>query len=204
MVVDRWKHFLLIHISLATCHHLDGEHFGSERRDPQAPSKSLMCIILSLVSWMWWSFWWRICFKNFGSCSWIWRGFGVTRQQFGDCAREESAVNIKADPPWFEFLATFDLLAPWYRRGREASSVKISYQNSKEKLVKWATEVARLHKVLYKVVHKIGRLRKFNRAREIELNFLPLGLCSWNLAHLFIMSMATKACLIFFNFCLGT
>ena len=33
---------------------------------------------------------------------------------------------------------------------------------------------------LYKVVHKIGRLRKFNRARarEIEFNFLPLGLCS--------------------------
>ena len=32
---------------------------------------------------------------------------------------------------------------------------------------------------LYKVVHKIGRLRKFNRAREIELlnlTFLPLGL----------------------------
>ena len=25
---------------------------------------------------------------------------------------------------------------------------------------------------LYKVVHKIGRLRKFNRAREIEFNFL--------------------------------
>ena len=24
---------------------------------------------------------------------------------------------------------------------------------------------------LYKVVHKIGRLRKFNRAREIEFNF---------------------------------
>ena len=25
---------------------------------------------------------------------------------------------------------------------------------------------------LYKVVHKIGRLRKFNRSREIEFNFL--------------------------------
>ena len=41
----------------------------------------------------------------------------------------------------------------------------------------------------YKVVHKSGRLRKFNRAREIEFNFfLSLGLSVWNLAHLFICS----------------
>ena len=29
---------------------------------------------------------------------------------------------------------------------------------------------------LYKVVHKVGRLQKFNRAREIEFKFLTLGL----------------------------
>ena len=45
---------------------------------------------------------------------------------------------------------------------------------------------------LYKVVHKIGHLRKFNFTREIEFNILPLGLSLWNLAHLFIMFMATK------------
>ena len=28
---------------------------------------------------------------------------------------------------------------------------------------------------LYKVVHKIGRLRKFNRDREIEFNLFPAG-----------------------------
>ena len=28
-------------------------------------------------------------------------------------------------PPWFEFLVVFDFFAPWYRRGWEASSVKI-------------------------------------------------------------------------------
>ena len=28
---------------------------------------------------------------------------------------------------------------------------------------------------LYKIVHKIGRLRKFNRSREIEFNFLTAG-----------------------------
>ena len=41
-------------------------------------------------------------------------------------------------------------------------------------MVKCATEVARLHKVLYKVVHKVGRLREFNRAREIEFNFFTV------------------------------
>ena len=48
--------------------------------------------------------------------------------------------------------------------------MKILLKNSKEKLVKYTKEVARLpmKRFLYKVVHKIGRLRKFNRAREIE------------------------------------
>ena len=50
-------------------------------------------------------------------------------------------------PPWFEFLVIFDFFAPWYRKCREASSVKISWKNSNEKLVKCATEVGRLHKV---------------------------------------------------------
>ena len=56
-------------------------------------------------------------------------------------------VILKAGPPWFEFLVIFDFFAPWYRKSKEASSVKISWKNSKEKLVKCATEVARLHKV---------------------------------------------------------
>ena len=39
---------------------------------------------------------------------------------------------------------------------------------------------------------------------RLNLTFLSLGLSLWNLAHLFIMFMATKRCLRFFNFCLGT
>ena len=35
-------------------------------------------------------------------------------------------VLFKAGPPWFEFLIIFDFFAPWYRRSREASSVKLS------------------------------------------------------------------------------
>ena len=46
---------------------------------------------------------------------------------------------------------------------------------------------------LYKVVHTNGRLRKFNRSREIEVNFFyRLDYLYETLAHLFIMFMATK------------
>ena len=38
---------------------------------------------------------------------------------------------------------------------------------------------------------------------RLHLTFLPLGLSLWNLAHLFIMFMATHPCLRLFNFCLG-
>ena len=56
--------------------------------------------------------------------------------------------NLRQDPLDLGFWSfQFDFFAPWYRRRREATSVKISLKNSKEKLVKCATEVARLHKV---------------------------------------------------------
>ena len=35
-------------------------------------------------------------------------------------------MSLKAGPPWFDFLVIFDFFAPWYRRSREASSVKIA------------------------------------------------------------------------------
>ena len=44
---------------------------------------------------------------------------------------------------------------------------------------------------LYKVVHKIGRLRKFNRSHGIEFNFLTAWTISI-LAHLFRMLLATR------------
>ena len=60
---------------------------------------------------------------------------------------ELSGSPFKAGPPWFEFLVIFDFFASWYRKSREASSVKILQKNSKEKLVKCAIKVARLQKV---------------------------------------------------------
>ena len=45
-------------------------------------------------------------------------------------------------------------------------------KNSKEKFVKLPPKLLACIGFLYKVVQKIGLLRKFNRSREIELNFL--------------------------------
>ena len=58
---------------------------------------------------------------------------------------------LKARPPppphliWV--LGYFYLFEPRYRRSKDASSVKIALKNAKEKLVKCATEVARLYRV---------------------------------------------------------
>ena len=57
---------------------------------------------------------------------------------------------------------------------------------------------------LYKVVHKTAVSESSIALARLNLTFLPLGLSLWNLAHLFIMFMATNSCLRFFNFCLGT
>ena len=78
----------------------------------------------------------------------------------------------------FHKLLIFDFFAPWYRRGREASSVKF-YKKIRRK--SWSNVPPKLLACigfLYKVVHKIGRLRKFNRSREIEFNFFT----AWTLS----------------------
>ena len=54
---------------------------------------------------------------------------------------------LRQDPLDLSFWSFLTFFAKWYRRRWEASSVKISQKTSKEKLVKCATEVARLHKV---------------------------------------------------------
>ena len=57
---------------------------------------------------------------------------------------------------------------------------------------------------LYKVVHKIGRQRKFNRAREIEFNFfttLTIFMKLGTLVH--HVYGHKKIASEFFNFCLG-
>ena len=80
----------------------------------------------------------------------------------------ECSFPSRQDPPWFGFLVIFDFFAPWYRRSWEASSVKISKKKFQRE--SWSNVPPKLVayiRFLYKVVHKNGRLRKFNRSREI-------------------------------------
>ena len=57
---------------------------------------------------------------------------------------------------------------------------------------------------LYKVVHKNGRLRKFNRSREIELNFFTAWTIFMKLGTLVHHVHGSKMLPQIFNFCLGT
>ena len=57
---------------------------------------------------------------------------------------------------------------------------------------------------LYKVVHKIGRLRKFNRSREIEFNFLTAWTFSMKFGTLVQHAPGYKTLPQIFNFCQGT
>ena len=57
---------------------------------------------------------------------------------------------------------------------------------------------------LYKVVHKIGRLRKFNRSREIEFNFLTAWTISMKFGTLVQHAPGYKRLPQIFYFCLGT
>ena len=57
---------------------------------------------------------------------------------------------------------------------------------------------------LYKVVHKNGRLRKFNRSREIEFNFLTAWTIFMKLGTLVHHVHGYKFLPQIFYFCLGT
>ena len=57
---------------------------------------------------------------------------------------------------------------------------------------------------LYKVVHKNGRLRKFNRSCEIEFNFLTAWTISMKFGTLVQHALGSKTLPQIFNFCLGT
>ena len=61
---------------------------------------------------------------------------------------------------------------------------------------------ARLHKVS-KLYTKSAISESSIALGRLNLTFLSLGLSLWNLAHLFIMFMATKLASDFFNFALG-
>ena len=96
---------------------------------------------------------------------------------------------IKAGPPWFEFLVIFDVFAPWYRKRREAFSVKV-YKKIRRK--SWSDVPPKLLtciRFLYKVVHKIGRLR--NIARNAIATYTKFFFFSFEPEWIFFFPAAT-------------
>ena len=81
--------------------------------------------------------------------------------------------------------------------------MKSALKNSKEKVVKCAQLLACI-RFLYKVVHEIGRLRKFNRAWEIDYNFYTAWTIFMKLGTLVHHVYGYRNCLRFSYFCLGT
>ena len=107
--------------------------------------------------------------------------------------------------PWFEFLAIFDFLHHGIEKVERHLLWKFHNKNSKEKLVKCATEVARLHRVSIQSCTQNGRLRKFNRAREIEFNFFTVKTMFMKFSTLVHHVHGYKTIASdFFSFCLGT
>ena len=112
---------------------------------------------------------------------------------------------LRQDPPLIWVFGHFWLFAPWYRKNREASSVKIFIKKFKGKVGQMCHRSWSLAWGFYTKLYTKTAVSESSMALgRFNLTFLSLGLSLWNLAHLFIMFMATKRCLRFFNFCLGT
>ena len=75
-------------------------------------------------------------------------------------------------PPWFEFLVIFDFFAHGIEEVERHLQWKCYKKIRKKSWSNVPPNLLACIGFLYKVVHKIGRLRKFNRSREIEFNFL--------------------------------
>ena len=85
---------------------------------------------------------------------------------------EKSSMHNRQDPPpWFEFLVIFDFLEPWYRTIERHLLWKFHKKIQRKSWSNVPPKLLACIRFLYKVVHKIGRLRKFNRTREIEFTF---------------------------------
>ena len=110
----------------------------------------------------------------------------------GGCLMHEFELHsqtFQADPLIWVF-GHFWLFAPSYRKSRGASCVKIALKNSKEKLVKCATEVARLYRVSIQsctqnqpspIVQSLWRdwIQLFYRLDYLHETWHTYSACSW-------------------------
>ena len=72
---------------------------------------------------------------------------------------------------WFEVLVIFDFFAPWYKKVERHFLWKFHNKIWRKSWSNTPPKLLACIRFLYKVVYKHGRLRKFNRAREIEFTF---------------------------------
>ena len=116
----------------------------------------------------------------------------------------ECSFPLRQGPPWFEFLVIFYFL----HHGIEEVERHLLWKfHEKIQRKSWSNAPPKLLvclRFLWKVVHKIGRLRKFNHAREIKFNFFTAWTIFMKLGTLVHHVHGYKSCLRFFNVCLGT
>ena len=116
-----------------------------------------------------------------------------------------SKVTLRQDPLIWVFGHFFTFL---HHRIEEVERHLLLKFQKKIQMKSWSNVPPKLLaciRFLYKVVHKIGSLRKLNRAQEIEFNFF---FTAWTI----FMKLGTlvhhvhgyKSCIRFFNICLGT
>ena len=81
-------------------------------------------------------------------------------------------------PPWFELFGQFLLFLHHGIEEAERHPLWKLHKNSKEKLVKCATEDARLYRVSLQSCTQYRPPSKFNHTRDIRFNFLT----AWNIS----------------------
>ena len=84
----------------------------------------------------------------------------------------EKQRSFKAGPPWFEFLVIFYFLHHGIEKVEEHLGWKLHKKFQRKSWSNVPPKLVACIQFLYKVVHKIDRLRKFIRSHEIEFNFL--------------------------------
>ena len=120
-------------------------------------------------------------------------------------ASHQSRAVLKAGPPLIWVFGHISLLCTMvWRKVRGIFCENFTKQIQRKSWSNVPPKLLACIRFLYKVVHKIGRLRKFNRAREIEFNFFIFWTIFMKLGTLVHHVHGYKTCLRFFNFCQGT
>ena len=115
-----------------------------------------------------------------------------------------SPSSLRQDPLDLSFWSFFYFFASWYRRSREASSVKTNKKLGRKSWSMCHRSCSLALGFYTKLYTKSAVSESSITLGRWNLTFLPFGLSLWNLAHLFIMFRHGYNILPFLNFCQGT